>query len=659
MASFTQAFLTRILQVMHLLNKIRKSFALQIVTFTFMFALLIFALMFLVNTYMTRKIMTRNAEQIAKNLASENIYHISGILSSLEKQTFDAEYLINTMKVNEEDQSKYLKQQLKQYDEMYAFCVAYTPEYLSKNRNCNSRLYYHDDSTYVEKNLNAKAGEYQLEDWFIIPRTKKISYWSEPWIDTNINAYPITSFSKPIIENGVVIGVVRTDMSLKVLQRIISSVKLLKTGYAILLSGNGTFVTNPADSLILNYTIFSYAKQLGIEKIREIGRKMVKGKSGFDHLPYSDQYQSRWIYYAPIPGNHWSVGVKFRDDEIMGDLKKVNLIFSLILGIGFLLLLSSIYTRISAIFKPLKRLIRATNKIGSGDLDFVLPEVKMANEVSILTSAFSKMQSELTNYMDNLIKTNREKDKITSEIKFAAQIQQSIIPSNRNLLTNVEEVSIFGVLEPAEEIGGDLYDAFMIDDKRLCFAIADVFGKGIVASMLMTMVQTLIRSKAKYVSSVTSLMSEINAYLCENNKQSNFVTLNIGILDLSTGVVEFSNAGHTPLYLRKSNQQCIRYGETHSTALGIFPELQMASSFIQLDIEDMIILFTDGITEAMTEKEAFFGYTRLENIICQLQNPTPEGVVKAILKGVQGFTGKEYQNDDLSILVLKFNHPRA
>jgi sigma-B regulation protein RsbU (phosphoserine phosphatase) len=260
--------------------------------------------------------------------------------------------------------------------------------------------------------------------------------------------------------------------------------------------------------------------------------------------------------------------------------------------------------------------------------------------------------------MDNLVKTTREKDKITAEIKFAAQIQQTIIPSNRNLLSDVKEVNIFGILEPAEEIGGDLYDAFMIDDTKLCFAIADVFGKGIVASMLMTMAQTLLRSKAKYTGSVVELMSEINQYLCENNKQSNFITMLIGVLDLQSGIVEFCNSGHTPLYLLKANQQCIRYGETHSTALGIFPDLKMTSSFIQLDVKDSIILFTDGITEAMSENEVFFGYQRLENILRQLQSPNPETIVKTIFQEVRNFTGKDKQNDDLSILVINFNHPR-
>lgn len=615
--------------------------------------------MYFVNQLTSKDIITENAEQLAKSLTWEVINQINGILYKIEEQTRNSAYLIGELSLGHKEQEQFFIQQVQSDVETFAICVAFTPEYLANHPGVTSHLFYASDSLIVHKEINNQANEYQLEDWFIIPYAKKKTYWSEPWVDRNSGTEPITSFSVPIEKDGKVIGIVRTDISLKVLQRIVTSVRVSKTGYAVMITNNGTFVTHPADSLILNYTIFSYAEELNNRKLKQVGKEMVSGKKGFVHLPYSEHYSSRWIYYAPITLNKWAIGVKFDDKEIMGDLRKIYFYFSLILGLGFLVLLFAIYTRIATIFKPLRILSEAANKIGSGDFEVNIPHTKAINEVSLLTDAFSKMQIELKSYTENLIKTNREKDKITSEIKFAALIQQSIVPSNQNLIPEVKEVSIFGFLDAAEEIGGDLYDAFLVDKDRLCFTIADVFGKGIVASMMMTMVQTLIRSKAKHTNSATTLIREINTYLCENNKHQNFITIIIGFIDLKTGVVEFCNSGHTPMYLRKANQECIRYGETHTTALGIFPDLEINSSFIQLDIDDILIMFTDGITEAMSENEAFFGYQRLESIICQMQNPNPESIVKSILKGISVFTGKDKQNDDLSILVIKFNRPHV
>lgn len=644
---------------MQILNRVKKTFAFQLTFFIFTFTLLIFMLMFIVNSIMTRRIMLQNAEQLARNLTWESINKIEGILSNIEELTDNASNLISSGILIPNDQKDYLHNLINRKNEVIAVTVAYTPEYLNQSRGRSSLMYFTIEHESYQKEITALVNEYKTEDWFIIPVSRKFDYWSEPWIDNTLGAVQITSYSVPLYEGNEVIGVVRTDISLKVMQQIVSSVSLLKTGYAILITGNGTFVTHPADSLVLNYTIFSYADQLSLKEIHAVGKEMVKGKSNFVKIPITSSNDVSWIYFAPISLNKWSIGVVFPEDEIMSDLNKVNFIFGVILFIGLLILLSLIYSRIRAIIRPLNTLVKATNKIGGGDFNVKLPETIIQNEVSLLSDSFSRMQSELKLYMDNLVATTLEKDKISAEIRFAAQIQQRIIPSNMNLLTNVKEVSVFGVLEAADEIGGDLYDAFMIDERRLCLVIADVFGKGIVASMLMTMVQTLIRSQAKYSKTAVDIVREVNTYLCENNKQSNFITMIVGILDLKTGLVEFCNAGHTPIYLRKSDRQCVRYSDTHCTALGMFEDLKIESSTIQLNAQDFVILFTDGITEAMSDKEAFFGYQRLEELICSLQNPTPEGLVKTILNDVRSFTGQESQTDDLSILVLKFNHPRS
>ncbi len=640
-------------------EQIKNTFAFQLVKFLFFFSAIIFALMFIVNSIMTKRVMLKNAEQMARSLTLENVNKIEGILSNIGNESEDIAYLISNHVLSDDQRQNYLRRVLQKHKEVRAVSIYYTPGFLVRHPGIQSVIESKTDTGLYNRPAKLTPAEYAIEDWFLIPVFKNKSYWSEPWVDTQISTEPITSYSVPVTENGAVIGVVRLDISLKVLQQIVSSVHLLDSGYAILITGNGTFVTHPADSLVLNYTIFSYAEQLGLPKLREIGKKMIAGESGFVKLPVSNKYKGRWIYYYPIRLNKWSFGVKFSHADIMGDLYQVNAIFRVILIMGLLILLLSIYIRITSIFRPLRLLLKATNKIGSGDFTVKLPETGMNNEVSLLTDSFARMQSELKTYTENLINTTREKDKISAEIKFAAQIQQRIIPSNQNLLTNVREVSIYGILEPAEDIGGDLYDAFMIDERYLCFAIADVFGKGIVASMLMTMVQTLIRSQSRYSSSAVSLMQEVNTYLCQNNKQGNFITLIIGILDLKTGIVDFCNAGHTPIYLKRSNEQCIRFGETHTTALGMFEDLKIDSSVIPLDISDLLVLFTDGVSEAMNESEQFFGLERLEGIISSMQNPTPEGMAKSIIQEVRRFTGQARQNDDLSILVLKFNHPKT
>ncbi len=643
---------------MRFLNRLQKTFALQMVVLIIMLSIIIFLLMFSVSQVMIRRVMVKNAEMMARSLAADNIGKIEGILSRVETQANSNAYLISQEAMNW-DEKQYFSHQISSSQEISSISVAYTPQYLRKNKHAKPVTYHTLEEEPTALYASEDPGDYQIEDWFIIPVYTARPFWSEPWVDNRINTEPITSYSVPIFVDSILAGVIRTDISLKVLQRIVAQTTVLKTGFATLLTSNGTYVTHPADSLILNYTIFNYASHVNVEDLSRIGLDMVRGGRGFVRLPKSSHYDSRWMYYAPVSLNKWSVGVEFRDSEIMGDLNRVILIFNLILVFGLLLLLVSVYVRINSIFKPLRALVKATEKIGAGDFNAVIPDSNMQNEVSRLTTSFSRMQRELKTFMENLVITTKEKDRITAELKFAAQIQQKIIPSNQNLLTEVKEVSIFGILESAEDIGGDFYDAFMINDSFLCFVIADVFGKGIVASILMTMAQTLIRSQARYSSSVVSIVREVNSYLCANNKQANFITCIVGTLDLKTGVVDYCNAGHTPLCLKKPGLSSIRFGETHCTAMGIFEDLKISSSSMQLDAQDYLILFTDGITEAMTDQEEFFGLERMEEIISQMQNPTPEGIANAIIGDVHTFIGQTSQTDDLSILVLKFNHPRS
>ena len=170
--------------------------------------------------------------------------------------------------------------------------------------------------------------------------------------------------------------------------------------------------------------------------------------------------------------------------------------------------------------------------------------------------------------MENIRLVTDEKNKILNEVIFASAIQRNLIPKNTGQPLSPDRISSFGILEPAGEIGGDLYDYFLLDQDTYCFAIADVAGKGIVAAMTMTMVTTLLRSIAPGQNQPELILKKVNTFLIENNLESNFVTIILGIIDLTTGRMTFANAGHVPLYIVNPARKLRKYSETHSTALG-------------------------------------------------------------------------------------------
>lgn len=644
---------------MLILKKIRHSLAYQVVAFIIAFAVLIFALMLLMHNHLTRSIMFSNAKTIARSITYESISRLENILSKVETQTA---YIAFNLRQNPHPNvylSDYIQSQLISNNEFESIRIAYKPTYQQRHPDLLNGLFYVEDGSLREVKTEVSDSLFIYEEWYAIPEALKTVYWTEPWYVNTIAGNLVSSFAMPMFdEKNDVVGVVRLDVSLHVLQTIVGSVKMLDTGYAMLASHNGTIVTHPADSLIMNYSVFSYAKQIGSVAAYNYGLDMVQGKEKLASLDNPSPIDKSWIYVAPIRKNGWAIGVIFSENELFADLNKITFVFSLILGIGLFLIISMVYLRIVKRLKPLSILAQATDKIGTGDFEADLPTLSVHNEISSLSEGLNAMQHTLKSYMENLLSTGLAKEKIESDVRFASEVQKNLIPSPTALQKLPSAVSVCGLFEPAGVVGGDLYDVFMINEKKLCFVIADVFGKGIVASMTMVMVQSVIKSIAKHVHSVKEQMHQINRFLSENNTHANFVTMLLGWIDLETLEMEFCNAGHTPLYLRNKANHCVRFGETHCTALGIFTDLSISSSVLQLDNQDEIIIFTDGITEAMNSSETFFGYQRLENVFCNVVNNNPEIMVSTILNEVKKFTNHEQQSDDISILVIKINHSR-
>jgi len=504
---------------------------------------------------------------------------------------------------------------------------------------------------------NISQTDYYHRDWYQIPYLSKVSYWTEPWMDSQTNDEIITSYCNPIYVNGVFWGVVRLDLAVSYLQRIASSINLAESGYAILISHKGTIITHPADSLLMNESIFSLAQSENDVVLRKIGQKMISGETGFLRLSNSKVLKHKWIYYTPLISNSWSMGLILDDDDVFADLNHLLMIEFVIVIMAFVLLAVLLYYLLIKIFKPVKSLINASNDLATGNFDKEITLKSNIKELSTFANSFEIMRSAIKQYILNLNAERAAKESIETEVKIAADIQRKLIPANNCPINQSSFFRVYGYIETAKDVGGDLYDYFMLDEDKLCFAIADVMGNGIAASITMTMVSTLLRTYVKTSTSPPEILKGINLSLCESGIESEFVTMVLGVLDLRKSKLVFSNAGHVPLYIRKVDGRFLKYANTHSTALGIFPNLSITSETIDLYPSDEVILFTDGISEAQSPNQVFFGLQRLENILMKLRQTNPQITVKAILSGVNNFTQKVEQKDDLTLLVISFYHP--
>jgi len=249
--------------------------------------------------------------------------------------------------------------------------------------------------------------------------------------------------------------------------------------------------------------------------------------------------------------------------------------------------------------------------------------------------------------------------RIERELAAAREIQLGMVPTTFPAPTTRHPVEIHATLQPARQVGGDLYDFFWIDTGTLCFVIADVSDKGAPAALFMARTKTVIRLVATLLRGAGGdapphqIMARVNEELCQDNVQGMFVTVFFGMLDAASGELRFCNAGHNVPYVLGPTGAVAPVHGTRAKPLGIRPTLGYASDTAKLEPGDCLFLFTDGITESMDGSGAFFSEERLEATLRSLAGRSPRAIIEDVLANVRAFAGTAPQSDDIAALALR------
>jgi len=336
-------------------------------------------------------------------------------------------------------------------------------------------------------------------------------------------------------------------------------------------------------------------------------------------------------------------------------------------GLMFAIFLLSVlvaYALVNRISQPLKQLATHAGRLatqdfsepvtGPSDIDG-LPK-KSRDEVGELAESFITMERALRQSVRELKETTAAKERIESELKIAREIQMSMVPKLFPPFPLRPEFDLYATLVPAREVGGDFYDFFFIDDNRLCFAIGDVSGKGVPASLFMAVTTTLFRTTAVRVSRPDEILFLLNRELCRGNESCMFVTVFCAILDIRTGEVEYSNGGHNlPYFVSHAETRPLR--NTGGMALGFTEDVTYRSEKIMLRAGDGLFLYTDGVTEAMDEGENQFSEPRLEEFLQQANGSSATEIIRGAVDQVRRHSAGAPQSDDITALSLKYLLP--
>lgn len=344
----------------------------------------------------------------------------------------------------------------------------------------------------------------------------------------------------------------------------------------------------------------------------------------------------------------------------------LNSMIVICFGIVALIIIIYIVFVRNMVTKPIGKLtsfteeITRTNSFENQEIDINSEiDIRTGDEIESLSQSFNFMLKELSEYIANLSKMTAEKERIGAELDVARHIQASMLPCIFPPFPERHEFDIYATMTPAKEVGGDFYDFFFVDSNHLALVMADVSGKGVPAALFMMISKTLIKSIAQNGLSPAKVLEKVNNQLCENNEAEMFVTVWLGILEISTGKMKCVNAGHEfPAIMRKGGNWEL-YKDRHGFVVAGMENAKYKEYELEFHPGDKLFVYTDGVAEATNVNNELYGTERMITALNKAKDKQVKELLESVHGDVDAFAGDAEQFDDITMLTLKINEPNS
>ena len=281
-------------------------------------------------------------------------------------------------------------------------------------------------------------------------------------------------------------------------------------------------------------------------------------------------------------------------------------------------------------------------------------DIRSGDELEELNLTMADMEDNIAEYVENLTRVTAERERISTELGLAARIQEDMLPTDFPAFPDRDEFDVYAVMDPAIEVGGDFYDFFMIDDDHLALMIADVSGKGIPASLFMMISKIILDNRIMETESPSVALEHANTAISQNNMEEMFVTVWLGILEISTGIITAANAGHEKPVIIHGDGHAELVNDKHGFVVGGMDGMTYPEYELQLQPGDKLFVYTDGVPEATSQMDGLFGTERMLDAIEGMNEASAKEVLDAVNKAVDDFVGDDEQFDDLTMLCLDY-----
>ena len=510
----------------------------------------------------------------------------------------------------------------------------------------------------------------RVSDWYVNAKESGGLYISNAYYDSFGRGLCI-SMAMPIYGKADhFVGVIALDILISDLNDNILQTVVGETGYAMLFANDKSIVAAPDFSE--GDDMRSLEKFLGSDW-DSIYSSISSGGSGFTEGKINDS--DVYIIYAQIELTDWIIAIvlpksditsgaetlktaiEADTEELAGSINRVIINVTLLIVALFAVMLGVVVflgKRLAGkISRPIVMLNSDIKCIGNGNFDYS-SKIKTGDEIEELSESFESMTEELKKYIQNLAAASAYKERIATELAVATQIQSSMLPCVFPAFPDKTEFDIYATMTPAKEVGGDFYDFFAVDDNHLAVVMADVSGKGVPAALFMMTAKTRIKDSVMMGKTPAEAFTAANNALSENNDAFMFVTAFMGILELSTGILTCVNAGHNPPLLRRhTGWEWLKLKP--GCVLALMPEMEYTQEEVQLEPQDILFTYTDGVTEALDNDKALYGEERLiERLGSADAGNELKPLLEYISEDIRLYADGAEQADDITMLALKY-----
>ncbi len=597
----------------------------------------------------SRRAVREEAIAHATELLNTTTLRVNSILEKVIIATDNIEWLVKRHMDAPDSMYVYSKRILMNNPDLIGCSIAFEPYYFKEKGHYYSVYSMRKgDEVFTEQEGNSSYQYFYL-DWYLQAKLRQKACWTEPFDDFTegqlSSEQTIVSYCKPLYDNNQKFaGIISVDIALSWLSQTISAVKPYPNSYSIMLGKGGTYFVHPDSTMLSRQTIFTQTLEHANPDIYALGKAMTNGEEGMMELPINGK--NNYVFYQPLGNTGWSTAIICPESDIFAGYLTLQRIVFFIIVIGLLLMMSVLAKILSHELKPLGVLARHAETIAGGRFSDPMPPATSFDEIGKLTQSFSNMQESLVKYIDELTVTTAKKERMEGELNIARKIQMAMVPRVFPAFPDRNDIDLYAFMMPAREVGGDLYDYF-IKQEKLYFCLGDVSGKGIPASLVMAVTRNLFRIVAQQELPPAEIAKQINDTLAEENDQDMFITMIIGMLNLKTGRLDFCNCGHNPPIMKGAFLSM-----EPNLPLALMKDIDFVGESIENVNNEMILFYTDGVNEAVNNQHEQFGDNRLLDFMCHHPD-TAQETVMGLKEAVSKFVTGAEPSDDLTMLCIK------